>query len=225
MVIQEMDLEIRHRAGKLNSCADALSRNPVPDEGPEVIAEVAALEVVETQYAEEQYRDQDFRSLIDYLKDGILPGDDKEAKKVVLVSKCCDMIDGILHHENPNFPGRWCMAIPRGRRHELIQEAHDGRFSEHFAEKRIFELLHRRYWWLGMRANVRRYCRSCMVCASRKGTGRSIKPALQPIPVGGPFHRMGVDVLQLPLSLEGNKYAVVFIDYLTKWVEVFAVAD
>jgi hypothetical protein len=36
---------------------------------------------------------------------------------------------------------------------------------------------------------------------------------------------MGVDVLQLPLTLEGNQYAVVFIDYLTKWVEVFAVAD
>jgi len=36
---------------------------------------------------------------------------------------------------------------------------------------------------------------------------------------------MGVDVLQLPLTLDGNQYAVVFIDYLTKWVEAFAVAD
>ena len=225
MVIQEMDLDILHRAGKSNRCADALSRNLVPDEGPEVIAEVAALEVVETQYAEKQYRDQDFRPLIDYLKDGILPGDDKEAKKVVLVSKCCDMIYGILHHEKQNLPERWCTAIPRGRRHELIQEAHVGRFSGHFAEKRIFELLRRLYWWPGMRADVRKYCRSCMVSASRKGTGRCIKPALQLILVGGPFHRMGVDVLQLPLILEGNQYAVVCIDYLTKWVEVFAVAD
>lgn len=36
---------------------------------------------------------------------------------------------------------------------------------------------------------------------------------------------MGVDVLQLPLTFEGNQYAVVFIDYLTKWVEVFAVPN
>ena len=107
------------------------------------------------------------------------------------------------------------MAIPKGRRQELIREAHDGRFSGHFAEKRIFELLRRRYWWPGMRADVRRYCRSCLVCASRKGTGHSIKPALQPIPVGGPFHRMGVDVMQLPMTLEGNQYAVVFIDYVS----------
>ena len=76
-----------------------------------------------------------------------------------------------------------------------------------------------------MRADVSKYCRSCLVCASRKGNGHSIKPALQPIPVGGPFHWIGVDVLQLPLTLDGNQYAVMFTDYLTKWVEAFAVAD
>ena len=63
------------------------------------------------------------------------------------------------------------------------------------------------------------------MCASRKGNGSEIRPALQPIPVGGPFHRIGVDVLQLRLTLDGNQYAVIFIDYLTKWVEVFAVSD
>ena len=117
------------------------------------------------------------------------------------------------------------MAIPHARRQDLIQEAHDGRFSGHFAEKQIYELLQRRYWWPGMRADVRRYCRSCLVCASRKGTGQALKPMLHPIPVGGPFERVGVDVLQLPLTLDDIQYAVVFIDYFTKWVEVFAVPN
>ena len=35
-------------------------------------------------------------------------------------------------------------------------------------------------------------------------------PHLQPIPVGGPFHRVAVDVLQLPLTTSGNKYVLVF---------------
>ena len=52
-----------------------------------------------------------------------------------------------------------------------------------------------------------------------------MKPLLTPTPVGGPFDRVGVDVLQLPLSRQGNRYAVVFMDYLTKWPEVFAVPD
>ena len=36
---------------------------------------------------------------------------------------------------------------------------------------------------------------------------------------------VGVDVLQLPMSMDGNQYAVVFMDYFTKWPEVFAVPD
>ena len=36
---------------------------------------------------------------------------------------------------------------------------------------------------------------------------------------------MGVDVLQLPLTESGNQYAVVFLDYLTKWAEAFPVAN
>ena len=39
------------------------------------------------------------------------------------------------------------------------------------------------------------------------------------------FDRVGVDVLQLPKTTKGNKYAIVFVDYLTKWPEVFATSD
>ena len=53
----------------------------------------------------------------------------------------------------------------------------------------------------------------------------SHKPPLTPIPVAGPFDRVGVDVIQFPKSCSGNKYALVFVDYLTKWPEVFAMQD
>ena len=43
--------------------------------------------------------------------------------------------------------------------------------------------------------------------------------------MAGPFDCIGVDVIQFPCSYDGNKYAVVFMDYLTKWPEVFAVAN
>ena len=36
---------------------------------------------------------------------------------------------------------------------------------------------------------------------------------------------VGVDVLQLSVSMDGNKYAVVIMDYFTKWPEVFTVSD
>ena len=41
----------------------------------------------------------------------------------------------------------------------------------------------------------------------------------------GLFDRVGVNVIQFPKLCHGNKYAVVFIDYLTKWPEVFPTTD
>ena len=54
---------------------------------------------------------------------------------------------------------------------------------------------------------------------------RPIGCPLSPTPVAGPFDRVGVDIIQFPQSHDGNKYAVVFVDYLTKWTEVFPTAD
>ena len=75
-----------------------------------------------------------------------------------------------------------------------------------------------------MRADISHWCRECTTCASRQ-VGKPVRPPLTPIPVAGPFDRVGVDVLQLPKSASGNRYAVVFVDFLTKWPEVFATPD
>ncbi|XP_062502507.1 uncharacterized protein K02A2.6-like [Corticium candelabrum] len=76
-----------------------------------------------------------------------------------------------------------------------------------------------------MRAAVRKECRRCVPCATRMGPGVKTSPPLQPIPVGGPFHRVAVDVLTLPHTTRGNGYVVVFVDYLTKWPEALPTAD
>lgn len=47
-----------------------------------------------------------------------------------------------------------------------------------------------------------------------------MKAPLTPIPVAGPFDRMGVDIIRFPKSYSGNQCAVVFMDYLTEWPEV-----
>lgn len=75
-----------------------------------------------------------------------------------------------------------------------------------------------------MRADICRWCRECATCASQH-IGKPVKSPLTPIPVSGPFDRVGVDVLQLLKTTQGNKYTMVFIDYLTKWPEVFATPD
>ena len=171
-----------------------------------------------------QMEDVDLQPYMKYHSHGLLLEDQNVARKIVLESQHYEMIDGVLHHENPNQPGRWCIVVPKKLHSQLLNEAHAGCFGGHLSEKKVYDKLRRSYWWYGLRRDVRRFCRSCLNCVTRRGPGHSHRPPLVPIPVKGPFHRVAVDVLQLPLTSSGNKY-VVFMDYLTKWVEAFPTAD
>ena len=60
-------------------------------------------------------------------------------------------------------------------------------------------------------------------CASVQGQGRRHCPPLKSIPVGEAFECIGMDYKEMDISTRGNRYALVFQDYLTKWPDVFAV--
>ena len=59
----------------------------------------------------------------------------------------------------------------------------------------------------------------------RKTPRNRKKAPLLPIPVDGAFHHLAVDCLgPFPESYSGNRYVVVFSDYLTRWPEAFTVS-
>ena len=62
-------------------------------------------------------------------------------------------------------------------------------------------------------------------CAVVTGGGKPSQPPLHPIPVQCLFQNMGVDIMELPITAAGNKYVLVFQDYLTKRPMVFAMPD
>jgi len=68
-------------------------------------------------------------------------------------------------------------------------------------------------------------CKSCLMCAGYHRCGHRTKPPLQSIPVGAPFDRVGVDIMEMPRTLYGNQYVVVFVEYLTKWIVAYAAED
>ena len=81
------------------------------------------------------------------------------------------------------------------------------------------------YYWKGMKAAVHKKCTSCVTCTSVSGQGHRSKPPLKNITVGGAFECLGMDFKEMDLSHSGNRYALVFQDYLSKWPEVYAVPD
>ena len=140
MAIQEMDLEIKHRSGRSNAGADALSRSPcdtttvnsvtsdssAPADGiPEAdsavdsddhsdISPLTLSEATQQKLQELstlQRSCEELKPMTLYFADGTLPEDEKVARKVVLESRHFDLLDGVLHHENPHSPGRWCYSL------------------------------------------------------------------------------------------------------------------
>ena len=172
--------------------------------------------------SEQQRADLTLSCIIRYLEDEVLPDDDKKARELILSRSQYALLDGVLYKLEKDNSLR--IFVPECDREELFKEAHKGVFGGHLREAKIYSQLSKHYWWPGIRSDVSYWCKACLVCATRN-VGQAIKPTLTPIPVGGPFDRVGVDVLQLPKSSRRNHYAVVFIDYLTKWPEVFATAD
>ena len=69
------------------------------------------------------------------------------------------------------------------------------------------------------------FCRNCPQCAIVLGCGRRNRPTLHPIPVQRPFQILGVDIMDLPMTPQGNKHMVVFLDFFSKWPLVFPVSD
>ena len=232
--IQELDLSIQYRPGKKNSNADALSRFPnseetIPSDMMQPLGVVAATNPswTEPKGGEPtlpvlQREDPQLMKIIHYLEDGTLPENEKEARELALTKSQFELLEGILYHVESDKTLR--IIPPTSHRKKLFNEVHSGLLSGHLRDAKMHGELSRHYWWPEMRADIRRWCKACITCASRR-IGRAERPLMTPIPVSGPFDRVGVDVVQFPTSYDGNKYAVVFVDYLTKWPEVFAVPD
>jgi len=70
-----------------------------------------------------------------------------------------------------------------------------------------------------MYSDVYHHSQSCLICASFNGSGRRHHPPLNPIPADAPFDRVGINIMEMPLTQDGNGCVVIMIDYLTKWVE------
>ena len=180
---------------------------------------------IQTKMVSEQRQDPLLKDTIEFMETGTLPDDGARSKRQVLERLRFGLLDGVLYYCETKPPHWMRIVVPAQLQNVLLSKAHSGRFSGHFAERALFKVLEKRFWWNDMRTDAHTTRRSCLLCATREGLGKKHKPPLCPIPVGGPFQRVAVNVLQLPLTQSGNKYAVVFINYLTKWPKVFAASD
>ena len=218
-------------AAELHHCEEAVAQLQAENETlrlerEEMEAELTYLRKkakrLESELTISQRQDDELLPIIQFLETGVLPPDGDVAKRVVMTVSQYTLEDSVLYHVETD--GTLRLIPPTVQRETLFHQAHSGVFGAHLGDCKVFSELRRHYWWCSMRSDVTRWTRGCLVCTTREA-GRSYRAPLTPIPVGGPFDRVGVDIIQFPQSRQGNRYAVVFMDYLTKWPEVFPVPD
>ena len=188
MAIQELDIRIYHHAGKHNSNADTLSRSPLlqpPDAGGEDVGVVAAV-------GHDLPEEAALSEIITFLETGVLPEDNKLTS---ITQSQYTLEEGILYRVEPD--GSLRVIPPEKRREELFRTAHAGAFGAHLRDAKVFSELRHHFWWPGMCTDVTPWSRGCLTFATYS-TGKAVYPPLTPIPVSGPFDRIGVDVILFP---------------------------
>ena len=96
-----------------------------------------------------------------------------------------------------------------------MEETHSGVFGGHFSGSRLYNALTSQWWWEGMYVDSQKFAENCPECATATGSSRRPSVPLHPIPVQRPFQILGVDIMDLPCTEQGNKHVVAFQDFFT----------
>jgi hypothetical protein len=190
--IESFPYVIKHKKGKDNVIADALSRRYTMLS--QLDFKIFGLETIKEQYA----FDANFKDVLLQCKVG------RTWNKFVVT-------DGFMFRSNE-------LCIPDGSvRMLLLQEAHDGGLMGHFGVKKTEDVLASHFFWPKMRRDVEWFVARCTTCQKAKS---HLNPhgLYMPLPVPStPWEDISMDfVLGLPRTKKGRDSIFVVVDRFSK---------
>ena len=212
-LLQEFDMNIVHKPGKLNDAADALSRRP-DHQLLNIVTQCHAvinndiIDEIKTQYA----NDDHCRKLIQLISNQ----DNKEADAATAAATAgMTFEDGVLYKDKRVF-------VPNSNelKKKLLREHHDIPLGGHLGIHKTFERLRRRWTWPKLKRSVEEYVRSCEACQRNKPTTQKQTGLLQSLPVPERrWQQVTIDfITKLPKTKRGYDAVLVAVDKLSKMV-------
>ena len=119
------------------------------------------------------------------------------------------------------------LVVPKPYRDIVIRVAHESIMSGHMGTQRTLDRVLSAFYWPGVTADVKRFCRSCDICQRTIPKGRVGKVPLQTMPlIDEPFKRVAVDLIGplFPATERGNRYILTLVDYATRYPEAVALS-
>ena len=114
-------------------------------------------------------------------------------------------------------------VVPLALIHTLLHEFHNCRGHQGCA--RTLNSLKRKFWWKGMRRDVKYHINNCITC-SKNLPNTSYHPQLHLEIPKVPFACIAIDTIgKLPTTSSGNRYALTCIDLLTSYIIAIPMPD
>ena len=109
------------------------------------------------------------------------------------------------------------IIVPRKLRMDIASELHKGTNSGHFGFRRSKRQLQLRFYWPGWSKPVKMAQLQCQQCERHKKPLNNRQSLLQPMVVGEPWERLGIDITgPHPISSKGNVFILTLINHFTK---------
>ncbi len=217
MELSEYDFEIKHRSGKANGNADALSRLPL--EGIECIDSISKIELILNttkpimdnldlaKLHTAQRKDPAMQSLIEFLETKS-ENDPKAQYK---------LISGVLHEHKKD--GSLVLLVPYTMITDVLSLFHDGSTTVHMASDRMYALMRKRFSWSNMHAYILAYVQACLICNKFKKPLQNKNGLLIPIITRKPMEMIAMDIISMHETENNNKHVLVCVDLFTSWVK------
>ncbi|XP_034252424.1 uncharacterized protein LOC117651926 [Thrips palmi] len=109
--------------------------------------------------------------------------------------------------------------VPESLRPLLLHESHSSLLAGHLGEGKVMARLSI-YYWPNKSQSIADYVKSCDVCQRFK-TPTFSSGVLTPIVAKYPMELVSVDIKYMPLSKQGYKYLVFFVDNFTRFVKCY----
>ena len=114
------------------------------------------------------------------------------------------------------------IVVPARLQERLVTHAHDG----HQGMVRTKQRLRSTYWWPGLDAMVESVVKTCDICMTSDKSAKTRKAPLCPVPFPeAPWDKLGIDFIGPMQGPAQQRYAIVLVDYYSKWVEMAFVRE
>ena len=155
----------------------------------------------------------------DYIIDGRLPDDPKEASKTRTRSARFTNHKGCLYKRGFFTPILKCITGKDAN--YVLREVHEGVCGNHIGARALAgKVLRQGYYWPTILRDATNLVRRCKICQEHAKISRLPFEPLTSITSPWPFQQWGLDILgPLPIGKGQCKFIIVAVDYFTKWAE------